>query len=125
MSRRTTATTSIAAMQHNLAVVRQQAPGSKVWAIVKADAYGHGLMAARRGFAAADGMALLEFDGAVRLREAGWTGPILMLEGPFDADDVETAARHGLSLALQSDHQLRWIASSAAARVAPNILALR
>ena len=109
MSRTTTATTSIAALQHNLSVIRRQAGGARVWAVVKADAYGHGLLAALRGFAGADGMALIEFDAAVRLREAGWQGPILLLEGAFSEADVRLAARWSLSLVVAGEHQLRWL----------------
>ncbi len=109
MSRTTTAVVSIGAMSHNLSQVRQRAPGARVWAVVKADAYGHGLLAALRGFADADGMALLEFDGAAALRDAGWRRPILMIEGAFDAADVLHAARLSLCLVVHCEDQLRWL----------------
>lgn len=109
MSRNTTATTSIGALAHNLALVRRHAPQSKVWAVVKADAYGHGLLAAKEGFAAADGLALLEYEGASRLREAGWIRPILMIEGAFTAADVEIAAQLSLSLVVHREQQLTWL----------------
>lgn len=109
MSRDLTATTSIGALAHNLRQVRQAAPQSRIWGVVKADAYGHGLLAAMRGFAAADGLALLEFDGAVALREAGWTGPILMIEGPFAPADVALASRLKLSLVVHNPLQAQWL----------------
>ena len=77
--------------------------------MVKANAYGHGLPAACEGFAQADGLALIEFDHAARLRGLGWTGPVLMLEGAFDADDVDTAAALGLSLVVHGPQQLDWL----------------
>jgi alanine racemase len=109
MSRDITATTSIGALAHNLWQVRALAPQSRIWAVVKANAYGHGLDAARRAFAAADGLALLEFDGAASLREAGWERPILMIEGAFAPADVATAARLGLSLVVHNQEQVRWL----------------
>ena len=109
MSRDITATTSIGALAHNLWQVRSLAPQSRIWAVVKANAYGHGLEAARRAFAAADGLALLEFDGAVSLREAGWERPILMIEGAFTRADVALAARLGLSLVVHNLEQARWL----------------
>ena len=68
---------------------RAAAPAAKVWAVVKANAYGHGLTRAARAFAAADGLALLELDQAQRARDAGWSRPILLLEGCFEARDLE------------------------------------
>jgi alanine racemase len=73
----------IDSMKHNLARARACAPQSKAWAVVKANGYGHGLERAMRGFADADGLALIEPDNALRL--LGWTKPILLLDGFFDA----------------------------------------
>lgn len=107
MPRKLTATLSPAAMAHNLQCVRRQAPGARVWAVVKADAYGHGLPTALRGLAEADGMALLEFAGASLLREQGWHKPILMLEGPFDASDIAQAGAQRLALAVHQPWHLQ------------------
>ena len=64
------ATIDSAALRHNLGVVRRHAPRSKVSAVVKADAYGHGLLRAAAALSQSDGFALVELDGAVRLRKA-------------------------------------------------------
>ncbi|RPH60100.1 MAG: alanine racemase, partial [Burkholderiales bacterium] len=64
---------------------------------------------AARGFAAADGLALVEFDGAGQLRRDGWRGPLLMLEGAFDPGDVEQAARQRLSLVVHEPRQIQWL----------------
>lgn len=112
MPRPITATIHTAAMQHNLARARACAPGSKAWAVVKAHAYGHGLARALRGFADADGMALIEFDNAVQLRELGWQKPILLLEGWFDAADLHTMARHGLNGAAHCSEQIALLEST-------------
>ena len=117
MSRPIYATVSVAAMRHNLARVRALAPGARAWAVVKANAYGHGVEAALDGFRDAHGLALVEFDKARALREAGWQRPILMLEGAFDEADVAQAARDRLSLVVHEARQIDWIA--AATPVAP------
>ncbi|MCA3179935.1 MAG: alanine racemase [Burkholderiaceae bacterium] len=109
MPRPVSASVSVSALAHNLFVVRRRAAGTRVWAVVKAHAYGHGLPAAIRGFAAADGMALVEFDNARRLRALGWRGPILMLEGAFGPADVATAAELGLSLVVHDAGQVAWL----------------
>jgi len=111
MSRPISASVSVAAMRHNLARVRALAPTARAWAVVKANAYGHGLEAALEGFREADGLALVEFDKARALREAGWQRPILMLEGAFDEADVAQAARDRLSLVVHEPRQLDWIAA--------------
>jgi alanine racemase len=109
MPRPLVATISLAAMQHNLSVASQHAAAAKVWAVVKANAYGHGLLNGMQGFAAADGLALIEFDKAIALREAGWQKPILMLEGCFDHADLVTAARYRLTFAVHCEDQLRML----------------
>ncbi|MCO5108265.1 MAG: alanine racemase [Burkholderiaceae bacterium] len=111
MPRPISATVSLPAMRHNLALARERAPGRFVWAVVKANGYGHGLSNAARGFAAADGLALVEFDGAAQLRREGWRGPVLMLEGAFEAADVEQAARERLSLVVHEERQVDWLAA--------------
>lgn len=98
-------------MRHNLSLARRHAPAAHLWAVVKANAYGHGLLPAMQGFAAADGLALIEFEGAARLRAAGWSKPILMLEGPFDAQDVAQAGQQQLTLTLHRPEHLDWLAA--------------
>ena len=93
------------ALRHNLAVARRAAAGARVLAVVKANAYGHGLLRAARAFAAADGFAILEIDNAVRLREAGYEHPILLLEGAFDSRELRTAAERGLACAIHDPEQ--------------------
>jgi alanine racemase len=109
MTRPIAASISLPALAHNLSVARRRAAGARVWAVVKAHAYGHGLPAAVRAFGGADGLALLEFDNARRLRALGWRGPILMLEGAFDPDDVALAGELALSLVVHDTSQLEWM----------------
>ena len=103
------ATIHLDSMQHNLARARSCAPQAKIWAVVKADAYGHGLERALRGFAGADGLALVELEGAIRLRELGWTKPILLLEGFFEASDVPMLAEHDIATAVHSIEQVKLL----------------
>ncbi len=94
------------AMRHNLATLRARAPDARVWAVVKANAYGHGLAHAFEGFRAADGFACLNLEEAQGLRELGWRGPVLLLEGCFDARDLEVCSRLGLWHVVHHDAQI-------------------
>jgi len=96
-------------MQHNLARARACAPTARVWAVVKANAYGHGLERGMRGFAQADGLALIETENALRLREMGWVKPILLLEGIFDASDVPLLAEHNINSAVHCLEQIQML----------------
>lgn len=99
------------ALRHNLAQARRHAGARRVWAVVKANAYGHGLERVLPAFAAADGLALLDLAEAERARAAGWRKPILLLEGFFEARDLELLARLGLATVVHDDAQLDMLAS--------------
>lgn len=109
MPRPIAAVVSPAALRQNLDRARACAPTAKIWAVVKARAYGHGVDHALAGFAAADGLAVLEYDSAARLRERGWRRPILMLEGAFGPDDVGDAGRLDLAIVVHDPAHLRWL----------------
>jgi alanine racemase len=109
MPRPLVATIDISALRHNLEVARRHAGGAKVWAVVKADAYGHGLARGMQGFDGADGLALIEPDYAVALRTAGWRKPILLLEGCFDADDLDAALQHDFQIVVHNEEQISWL----------------
>ncbi|CAB3648893.1 Alanine racemase, catabolic [Paraburkholderia sediminicola] len=95
-----------AAVSHNLSIVKQRASRSRAWAVVKANAYGHGIDRIFPALANADGIALLDLDEAVRVRELGWTKPILLLEGVFKPGDVQIAQQFDLSMAVHCREQL-------------------
>jgi alanine racemase len=97
------------ALSNNLAVARRAARGSKLFAVIKANAYGHGLLRAARALREADGLAVLELDEAVRLREAGFDRPILLLEGLFEPPELPLIIRHRLAVVLHSAEQLRML----------------
>ncbi|NMM27853.1 MAG: alanine racemase [Glaciimonas sp.] len=106
MPRPIVALIDIAAMQHNLTVAKTQVPTAKTWAVLKANAYGHGLERGMRGFAQADGLALIEIEAAVRLRELGWNKPILLLEGFFDSADLAVINAYQLEFAVHCNQQI-------------------
>ncbi|QTD45770.1 alanine racemase [Ottowia testudinis] len=111
MPRPIQATIHTAALRHNLASLRTAAPGARLWAIVKANAYGHGIERAYEGLRGADGFALLDLAEAERVRALGWRGPILLLEGVFEPRDLETCSRLGLWHAVHGDAQIDWLAT--------------
>lgn len=98
------------ALQHNLMRVRQAAPDTQVWAVIKANAYGHGIERVFDGLHAADGFALLDIAEAERLRRLDWRGPILLLEGTFDARDLEWCSRLQLWHTIHHEAQIDWLA---------------
>ncbi|NBT10817.1 MAG: alanine racemase [Betaproteobacteria bacterium] len=100
-----------AALAHNLAVARQRVPDSRVWAVVKANAYGHGLERAFQGLRRADGFALLDLEEAQRLRALDWRGPILLLEGCFEPRDLEQCSRLSLWHVVHTAEQIDWLAA--------------
>jgi len=99
----------LAAMNHNLAQARARAGERPVWAVVKANAYGHGIENAVRAFAAADGLALLETDEAQRARAAGWHKPILLLEGVFASRDFALVSELDLTVVVHSMEQIEML----------------
>ncbi|WP_119354988.1 alanine racemase [Azohydromonas sediminis] len=99
------------ALAHNLARARAHAPDSRVWAVVKANAYGHGIERAFAGLRAADGFALLDLAEAERLRALDWRGPILLLEGVFEPRDLELCSRLHLWHVVHCAEQIDWLAA--------------
>ena len=105
------ATIHTAALRHNIERLRDAAPGARLWAIVKANAYGHGIERAYDGLRDADGFALLDLAEAERVRALGWRGPILLLEGVFEPRDLELCSRLNLWHAVHCDEQIDWLAT--------------
>lgn len=112
MPRPISATVHLDALRHNLGVARRAAPAAHLWAVVKANAYGHGLRQMWQAFDQADGYALLNYEEAITLREAGWQGPILLLEGFFAAEDLALLDRYRLTTAVHSTWQVEALAQA-------------
>jgi alanine racemase len=103
------ASVSLSALRHNYGIARRAAPGSKVFAVVKANAYGHGIERVARALPAADGFATLELDGAMALRERSPGTPVLLLEGFFEPSELKAIAAAGLSTVVHCEEQLRML----------------
>ncbi|ELP5695183.1 MULTISPECIES: catabolic alanine racemase DadX [Enterobacter] len=107
MSRPVLAQLDLQALKDNLQIVRRAAPGSRVWSVVKANAYGHGIDRIWSALSATDGFALLNLEEAILLRERGWKGPILLLEGFFHADDLLLLDKYRLTTSIHSNWQVK------------------
>ncbi len=111
MPRPIRATIHSTALSHNLERARRAAPDARLWAVVKANAYGHGIERAFEGLRSADGFALLDLAEAERLRALDWRGPILLLEGCFEARDLESCSRLGLWHVVHCNEQIDMLAA--------------
>jgi alanine racemase len=109
MSRPIRATVSLAALRHNYWLAKRTAPGSKVLAVLKANAYGHGIERAARALDRADGFATLEIDGAMALRERHPAAPIVLLEGLFAPAELQAIASANLATVIHCEEQLRML----------------
>ena len=92
---------------------------AKIWAVLKANAYGHGLLRAARALGEADGFAVLDFVEALRLRDAGVAKPILMLEGFFKPADIELLAQHRLTPVIHNIEQIEMLEKTRVAGALP------
>ena len=111
MPRPIIATIHTQAFRNNLERIRGAAPDARVWAVVKANAYGHGIERAFEGIRSADGFALLDFNEAQRVRDLGWRGPILLLEGAFELRDLELCSRLDLWHTVHCEAQIDMLAA--------------
>ncbi|MCF8167148.1 MAG: alanine racemase [Rhodoferax sp.] len=111
MPRPILATIHTDALRNNLQVARRAAPQARHWAVVKANAYGHGIARVFEGLRGADGFALLDLDEAQRVRDLGWRGPVLLLEGVFEPRDLELCSRLDLWHTVHCSEQIDWLAA--------------
>ncbi|MCC7258849.1 MAG: alanine racemase [Gammaproteobacteria bacterium] len=103
------------ALRNNLQAVRRVAPGCRVLAVVKADAYGHGLTTVARILDAADGFAVARLEEALRLREAGIGQRIVVLGGCVGGDEVQQAIHQRLDLVVHTLDQVALLEALPAA----------
>ena len=109
MARPLFAQVNITALRANLAQVRVRAPKTQVLAVVKANAYGHGLLRVLPALADADGLAVAELDAAFELRAAHYTRRILLLEGFFAADELPEFAAKRLAAVVHHAEQVTML----------------
>lgn len=100
------ATIDTSALRHNLETIRQWAPQSRVMAVIKANAYGHGLVTVARALESADAFAVARVDEGMTLRQAGIQTSTVLLEGVFDRGQLEAAAVAGFELVVHSAEQI-------------------
>jgi alanine racemase len=114
MTRPAQARLNLAALRHNVGVARALAPRSKLMAVVKANAYGHGAVTIANALQGeVDALAVACMEEALELRYAGIAAPILLLEGVFNAVELATAAQLDLWLTIDNERQLRWLEEAA------------
>ena len=105
MARPIQAHIDLSALENNLQVARR-ATSARIMSVIKADGYGHGLLQVAEALAATNGYALLDIQDAVRLREAGFRQPILLLEGFFSAEELPVLAEYDLTSVIHSAWQV-------------------
>ncbi|HWK48882.1 MAG TPA: alanine racemase, partial [Steroidobacter sp.] len=112
MTRPTSARIDLAALRHNYLYARD-VHGGRALAVLKANAYGHGALAAAHSLASiADGFAVAFLDEACALREGGVRNPILVLEGCFNAAELKIANELDLWVVVHQEEQIRLIEES-------------
>ncbi|MEE1675512.1 alanine racemase [Agarivorans aestuarii] len=101
---------SLSALKHNYAVLKQRAPSSKILVVIKANAYGHGMLQVAEALAElADGFAVARSKEAIALRKAGIDSHILVLEGFFDGAEAQALAKHNVATVIHSEQQLEVV----------------
>ncbi|MDZ7643894.1 MAG: alanine racemase [Woeseiaceae bacterium] len=108
---------SPAALTHNLDVIRGKAPGCRLMAAVKGNAYGHGLLTAARCFAAADAFAVARLVEAETLRNAGITRTLVLLSGVLSREELDRALASECALVVHNEVQLDLLERSTARHV--------
>ncbi len=103
------------AIEHNFAIAKRESGGQRCFAVVKADAYGHGLVPVAKALPLADGFAVVTMGEAIALRESGITKPILVLQGPQQQSDCADVAHFNLLPVIHCLAQLDWFAHAALA----------
>ena len=105
----TRAVIDLSALRHNLKVLQKAAPESKILAVVKANAYGHGMVKIAQTLKEAHGFAVARINEALTLRDAGIDKPIVLLEGFFEDSDLSTLVAENLQSVVQSEQQVAAI----------------
>ncbi len=102
----------LGALTHNLHTIQHAAPGAKVMAVIKANAYGHGMLAVAEQLKGIDSLAVARLPEALELRRAGIETPITLLSGVFSSEELATALEHEFDVVVHCWEQLALIESS-------------
>jgi alanine racemase len=106
----------LGALKHNLSVIRDAAPGAKVMAVVKANAYGHGLETVAASLGDADAFAVARLPEAIRLHESGIDKPIVLLAGAMSNAELGDALQRGFELVVHCTEQLEQLEAAGQSR---------
>ena len=106
MSRAAQAIINTAALKHNLQRVRDAAPDTRVMAVVKANGYGHGITRVAKALQDADAFGVASMEEALQVKDAGIQKPIILLEGMFEASEVNAMQQHRFQPVLHSQYQI-------------------
>ena len=109
MVHRVQASIDLKALQHNFSIARSHARASHVAAIIKANAYGHGLEQVARALDDAELFGVTDVHEALALKKSGIHKPILVLQGLMHADDLKLVVEHNFHLVVHSASQLTMI----------------
>ncbi len=102
------------ALKSNLRQIRAKASGSRVMAVVKANAYGHGLVPTALALPEADAFAVARLEEGIALREAGIRQEIILLEGVFSPEQLAEAARQRFEIVVHDPLQIALLERSTA-----------
>ncbi len=108
----TRAAIDLSACRHNLSVAKQAAPDSKCIAVIKANAYGHGMINIAKALSDADAFAVARIEEAVQLRQAGITTPVLLLEGFTSENELDLVRKYKLDSVIHNESQLQLLEKS-------------
>lgn len=111
MSDRAQAIINCEAIQHNLNVIRQIAPNSKILAMVKGNAYGHGLVAIGKILNSIDGLGVACLDEAIKLREGGVNSAIVLMSGIYSTEDLKLVDLYNLQIVVHDALQIKILQS--------------
>ena len=106
MSHAVEARIDLTALGYNVRKVRELAPGRKIMAVIKANAYGHGMVRVAGALEGVDALAVARVDEAVMLRDAGIDRPIVLLAGFFDTAELDAVIAYGLHVVVHHEYQL-------------------
>lgn len=109
---RATAKINLSALKHNFSVLKQQSTNSKVIAMIKANAYGHGSIAVAQSLNEADAFGVACIEEAIVLRKAGITQPILIMSAFLTAEQLKEVQDYQLSLVIHNEYQLKLLEDS-------------
>lgn len=107
-----TAVIDLQALSNNYRLIRTLSPNAKVLAVLKANGYGHGLELIAKALPNADAFGVARIDEALALRAAGIVKPIVLLEGFFAEEDIDTLAANNLQTIVHNEQQLAAIVNA-------------